>query len=88
MIPIGALYGAPTVPFGRGVGEIVNGPPPPLPVIVMLTGLEVVSCGFELSLALTVRFVTPATVGVPLTVQVFGASVNPAGSVPVVMVQE
>jgi hypothetical protein len=35
----------------------------------------------------TVRFDVPAVVGVPLTVQLFGASVSPAGSVPPVIVQ-
>ena len=71
--------------FGS-VPDSVNSPPPP-PVMVMLTGPPVVCCGFELSLTLTVRLEVPAVVGIPLTVQLFGASVSPAGSAPVVILQ-
>ena len=84
MIPIGALYGAPTVPFGRGVGEIVNGPPPPPPVIVILIGPPVLPCGVELSVTKMVRLEVPARSGVPVTVHTF--SVNPAGRTPDVIV--
>jgi len=45
----------------------------------------VLCCGFELSVTPTVRFEVSGVVGVPLSVQPF--SVNPAGSVPPVIVQ-
>jgi len=80
------LYGVPVVPLGR-VGASVNGPPPPPFVMVMLIGPLVLSCGFELSVTFTLTLEIPAVVGVPLTVQPAGVSVNPAGRVPVVMVQ-
>jgi hypothetical protein len=80
------VYRVPTVPLGR-VPDSVNGPPPLPVVMVRLTGPLVVCCGFELSVTPTVRFDVPAVVGVPFTVQLFGASVSPAGSVPPVMVQ-
>ena len=83
--PKGWLYGVPVEPFGR-VGANVNPPPPPF-VMVMLRGPLVVSCGFEESVTFTLKLEMPAVVGVPLTVQPAGVSVNPAGSDPVVMVQ-
>jgi len=55
--------------------------------MVMLIGPLVLSCGFELSVTFTLTLEIPAVVGVPLTVQPAGVSVNPAGRVPVVMVQ-
>jgi len=85
VIPIGALYGVPAVPFGRGVGEIVNGPPPPPEVMVRLIGPVVLCCGFEASVTLTVMFEVPARTGVPLTVHPF--NVRPAGRTPDVIVQ-
>jgi hypothetical protein len=54
--------------------------------MVKLTGPVVVSCGLLESVAFTVRFTVLATVGVPLTVH--PVSVNPACSVPFVIVQE
>ena len=74
----------PTIPFGRLVEVSVSVPVVP-ELIVRLTGPLALCCGFELSVTLTVRFVVPATVGVPLTVH--PVSVNPAGNVPAVIVQ-
>jgi len=56
--------------------------------MVKLTGPTVVSCGLLESVALTVRFTVPATVGVPLTRQPAEVSMRPAGSVPVTIMQE
>jgi hypothetical protein len=51
----------------------------------MLSGPLTVSCGLLESVAFTVRLAVTATVGVPLTRHPL--SVNPAGSVPLVIVQ-
>jgi len=53
--------------------------------MVRLTGPLVLCVGLELSVTSTVRFAVPAVAGVPLTVHPF--RLNPAGSVPPVMVQ-
>jgi hypothetical protein len=50
--------------------------------MVMLSGPEVVCGGVPESVALTVRFEVPATVGVPLTTQ--PERLRPAGRVPAV----
>lgn len=71
------------MPFGR----LVNASCSAAGDTVRLTGPVAVSAGFELSVACTVMFDVPAVVGVPLTVQLFGASDRPAGSVPAVMAQ-
>jgi hypothetical protein len=80
--PMVPLYGVPTVAFGGEVRVrvIVAGSTVRLtgPVVVSTVGLE--------SVALTVRFAVPATVGVPLTTQ--PEIERPAGSTPAVMVQE
>ena len=54
-------------------------------VIVRLTGPVTLCCGLELSVTFTVRFVVPATGGVPLMVQLL--CVNPVGRVPAIIVQ-
>jgi hypothetical protein len=72
------------MPFGRLV-EVSVSVPVVLGLIVRLTGPLTLCCGFELSVTLTVRFVVPAAVGVPLTVH--PVSVRPAGNVPAVIVQ-
>jgi hypothetical protein len=82
--PIVELYGTSTVPFGNV--EIVSASD--AGSIVKLTGPTVVSCGLLESVAFTVRFTVPATVGVPLTRQPAAVSVRPAGSVPVTIMQE
>ena len=84
LAPIVPVYGVPTVPSGRFVVVSIN---PPEGLIVRLTGPLALCCGFEESVALTVKFAIPAAVGVPLTVQPFAPSVNPAGSVPPVIAQ-
>ena len=86
LIPNAAEYGVPVAPFGR-VPASVSCPPPPPEVMVRLSNPLVLCCGVELSVTLTVIFDVPAVVGVPLTVQPTGVSVNPAGSVPAVIVQ-
>jgi len=53
---------------------------------VRLTGPVVVSVGLLESVAFTVRFAVPATVGVPLTTQPEAES--PAGSMPAVITHE
>ena len=53
---------------------------------VRLTGPVVVSTVLLESVALTVRFTVPATVGVPLTTQ--PETARPAGNVPAVIAQE
>ncbi len=53
--------------------------------MLMLSGPETVCTGVPESVALTVRFDVPASVGVPLTMQPF--KVRPAGRVPAVNVQ-
>ena len=86
--PIVALYGVFTVPFGRGPDKTSGPPPlPPPRRIVRVIGPVVLCCGFEVSVAFTVMFEVPAAVGVPLTRQPVGVSVNPAGRTPDVMVQ-
>jgi hypothetical protein len=55
-------------------------------LIVRLTGPVTVSCDVLESVAFTVRWTVPATVGVPLTRQ--PVSFRPVGSVPLVMMQE
>ena len=80
------VYGVPAVPLGR-VPDSVNGPPPLPAVMVRDIGPVTLCCGLEASVTFTVRFEIPAIVGVPLTVQPFGASVSPAGSIPPVIVQ-
>lgn len=55
--------------------------------IVMLTGPVAVSTGLLESVALTVRFTIPATVGVPLTRQLLPRE-RPAGKMPVRIVHE
>ena len=57
-------------------------------LMVRLTGPVVVSCGLLESVALTVRWTVSAIVGVPLTRHPADVSVRPAGSVPLVMMQE
>ena len=74
----------PTTPFGRLVSVSVN---PPVGSIVRLTGPLTLCCGFDASVAWMVMFEVPAVVGVPVTVQLFGVNVNPAGSVPTVTEQ-
>ena len=66
------------MPFGRLANVRVRSPGF---VIVMLSGPVVLCCGFDESVTFAVRLEVPATVGVPLTVQLF--CVNPAGSAPV-----
>ena len=78
VMPIGSLYGTPTVPLGRLVNVSVT---VPLSVIVRLTGPVTLCCGFDVSDAWMTRFAVPAVVGVPLTVHPLID--NPAGSVPV-----
>src|SRR5882757_9000503 len=56
-------------------------------MMVRLTGPVTLCCGFDASVAWMVMFDVPATVGVPVTVQLFGVNANPAGSVPTVTVQ-
>ena len=69
------------------VGEPnVNGPPT-TEATVRLMEPSRLSCGDELSVTCTVRSAVPAAVGNPLIVQLFAAKLNPAGSVPAVMVQ-
>jgi hypothetical protein len=46
------------------------------------------SCGVELSVTVIVSVTVSGVRGRPLMVQLFGASVRPAGSVPEMMVQE
>ena len=82
VIPIGWLYGTPTVPFGRLVNVSVTAP---FAVIVRLTGPVTRCCGFDASDTWITMFAVPGVVGVPLTVQ--PVSVNPAGRVPVRTVQ-
>ncbi len=53
---------------------------------VMLSGPVVVSTGLLESIALTIRFAVPATVGVPLTTH--PEIESPEGSVPTVTTQE
>jgi hypothetical protein len=72
------------MPFGRLVEVSVSVPAVP-ELIVRLTGPLALCCGFELSVTPIVRFVVPATVGVPLTVH--PVNVKPAGNVPAVIVQ-
>lgn len=82
--PTDPVYGAPTMPFG---GFDTVSPPVPEETIVRLIGPSAVSCGFEASVTWIVMFDVPTVVGVPVTVQLFGVIVNPAGSVPTVTVQ-
>ena len=82
VIPIGWLYGTPTMPLGRLVSVSVTAP---FAVIVRLTGPLTLCCGFDASVAWMVMSEVPAVVGVPLTVQ--PVSVRPAGKVPLVTVQ-
>ena len=82
VMPIGWLYGTPTVPLGRVVNVSLTAP---FAVMVTLNGPVTLCCGFDASVAVTVRFEVPAVVGVPLTVQPRGVSVNPAGNDPVVI---
>ena len=77
--PMGAAYATPTVPFGKDVVVNASG----AGLIVMLSGpLTVLPL---LSIAFTVRFAVPATMGVPLTVQPLRD--KPAGKVPAVKTQ-
>jgi hypothetical protein len=82
--PIVWLYGTFTVPFGSVDTVSIND----AGSIVRLTGPTVISCGLLESVAFTVKFTVPATVGVPLTRHPAAVSVSPAGSVPVVIVHE
>ena len=75
-------YGTSTVAFGGGVRVRVGG----AASTVRPTGPVVVCAGVAESVALTVRFTVPATVGVPLTTQA-APRVRPAGRVPATMVQ-
>jgi hypothetical protein len=79
LTPIVALYTTPNVPFGRLVDVRINDPGV---TIVRLSVPLTLSCGIELSVTLTVRFVTPAAVGVPLIVHVFAVRLRPAGNTP------
>ena len=80
--PIVALYDVPTVPFGseERVRVTLAGS------TVRLTGPVTVSVVVLESVALTVRFAVPATVGVPRTTQ--PEIESPAGNIPAVTVQE
>ena len=69
------------MPFGRLDSVSVR---PPLGLMVRLSGPLVLPCGFELSVTLSVMLEVPATVGVPLTMQLF--SERPAGRTPDVIV--
>jgi hypothetical protein len=82
--PMVELYGTLTVPLGNV--EIVN--INEAGSIVRLTGPITVSCGLLESVAFTVKFTTPATVGVPLTRHPAEVRLSPAGNVPVRIVQE
>ena len=84
VVRIVAKYGWPTVPFGK----LVNASDSTAGLMVSVTEPLALCCGFELSVTLTVRFEIPGVVGVPVSVQLFGAGacVNPAGSVPPVIV--
>ena len=80
--PIVPVYGTPTSPFGR-LGDVSVRLPGE--VIVRLNGPLTLCCGFDASVTCTVMLEIPASVGVPLIVQLF--CVNPAGKVPAVIVQ-
>jgi hypothetical protein len=82
LTPTVALYATATWPFGSEATVIASG----AGAIVRLTGPLVVAVGLAESVAFTVRFAVPATVGVPLTTQP-PPSESPAGSVPEVIVQ-
>ena len=85
MTPIVPVYGVPTVAPGSVGEEKVNPPPPPIGLIVRLSGPLVNPCGTELSVTLMIRFEVPATVGVPLMVQ--PVSERPKGRTPPVREQ-
>lgn len=70
------------MPLGRDETVSVRG----AGAIVRLTGPVVLPEGLLESVALTVRLVVPATVGVPLTRQP-APRASPAGSAPAVTVQ-
>ena len=72
------------MPLGRVVNVNLTAP---LAVIVRLIGPVTLCFGFDASVAITVMFEVPAVVGVPVTVQPFAPSVNPAGNVPPVIAQ-
>ena len=74
VMPIGWLYSTPTVPLGS-VAEVNL--TAPAAVMVTLSGPVTVCC--DASVAVTIRFEVPGVVGVPLTAQLFAASVKPAG---------
>lgn len=69
------------------IGGEATAIPVPAGLTVSATGPEVVLVGLLESVALTVRFAVPATVGVPDTRQL-APSVRPACNVPEVMLQE
>ena len=83
VMPIGSLYGMPTVPLGRLVNVSLTAP---AAVIVRLSGPVTLCFGFDESVAVTVRFEVPAVVGVPLTTHPVNDS--PAGRTPPVIAQE
>jgi hypothetical protein len=78
--PIGELYGTFTVPFGKVVTVNTSG----VGLITTWTGPVTVPFGLLESVPVTVTVLVPGVVGVPLIVQF--AMVNPAGSVPAVIV--
>ena len=79
--PIVAVYGTPTVPFGREdkVKLRVDGE------TVRVSGPVMVAGGLLESVTVAVRFEVPGTVGVPLMRQ--PESVKPAGNVPALIEQ-
>ena len=83
-MPIGWLYGTPTVPLGRVEKVSLTAP---FAVMVTLRGPVTLCCGFDASVAVTVRFEVPAVVGVPVTAQPFAPSVKPAGRAPLAIEQ-
>ena len=57
-------------------------------MITRVTVPVLLCCGVELSVTVIVSVTVSGVRGRPLMVQLFGASVRPAGSVPAVMTQE
>jgi len=81
--PIVCEYGVPTVPAGNVLTTSVS---PALSIVIVSCPLTLLAGVLE-SVAFTVTVVVPDIVGVPLTVQP-KPRISPAGSIPVVIVQE
>jgi hypothetical protein len=75
------LYAVPTVPFGNDVVVMLN-----IGLTVMLRAWVLVCGGVSESVAVTVKFVVPAVVGVPEIVPEL-LNVNPPGKLPMVTLQ-